>query len=149
QIPLATFVDSGSGANDGFDLSKILNVVYVFGGIPAGPPFAVSFDEIAFATGTPVANEPEEVAAAFSLSAAYPNPFQTSAQVDLTLDRAEAVRVEVFDVLGRRVALLHDGTLAAQTRHSFTLDARGLASGLYLYRVTGESFSDTRRVVLN
>ncbi|MEL6613456.1 MAG: T9SS type A sorting domain-containing protein [Bacteroidota bacterium] len=149
QIPLATFVDGGGGADDGVDLSKILNVVYVFGGIPAGPAFAVSFDEIAFVTGTPVSNEPADIASAFSLSAAYPNPFQTSARVDLTLDRAEAVRVAVYDVLGRQVAVLHEGTLSAQTLHSFSLDARGLSSGLYLYRVTGESFSATRRVILN
>ncbi|MEO1726994.1 MAG: T9SS type A sorting domain-containing protein [Bacteroidota bacterium] len=149
QIPLATFVDGGGGADDGVDLSKILNVVYVFGGIPAGPPFAVSLDEIAFVTGTPVSNEPADIAPAFSLSAAYPNPFQTSARVDLTLDRAEAVRVAVYDVLGRQVAVLHEGTLSAQTLHSFSLGARGLSSGLYLYRVTGESFSATRRVILN
>ncbi|MEM6782631.1 MAG: T9SS type A sorting domain-containing protein, partial [Bacteroidota bacterium] len=150
QIPLATFQDSPAGLNDGFDFSSILNVVFVAGGL-TGDPFAISFDDILFTSSTPVSNEefvPGTVDG-FALSAAYPNPFQTSARVELSLDRAEAVRVEVYDVLGRQVALLHDGTLAAQTPHSFTLNARGLASGLYLYRVTGESFSATRRVILN
>ncbi len=51
QIPLASFTDDNSvnaGSDDGFDFSSVINVVYAIGGIPAGPEFALAFDEIIF-----------------------------------------------------------------------------------------------------
>jgi len=153
QIPLASFTDDNSvnaGADDGFDFSSVINVVYAIGGIPAGPEFTLLFDEIGFNTAAPItSNEPGEAAPGRSfVSAAYPNPFVEQARVYVTLDRAEQVRVEVFDVLGRRILLLHEGALAAETAHTFRLDGRDLISGIYLVRVTGETFAQTRRVIL-
>lgn len=152
QIPLASFTDDNSvnpGADDGFDFSSVINVVYAIGGIPAGPEFTLLFDELGFSTGMGVSNEPGGAAPGRSfVSAAYPNPFVEQARVDVTLDRAEQVRVEVFDVLGRRILLLHEGALAAETAHTFRLDGRDLISGIYLVRVTGETFAQTRRVIL-
>ena len=82
------------------------------------------------------------------LSSAYPNPFVSEARFDVTLERSQSVRIEMFDVLGRQVRLLYEGTLAAQTPHTFEVDGRGLPSGMYLYRVTGETFSQTRSLTL-
>ena len=51
QIPLASFADDNSvfaGANDGFDLSSLFEIVFAFGGLQ-GPELAVSFDDIVFA----------------------------------------------------------------------------------------------------
>ena len=58
------------------------------------------------------------------------------------------VRVEVFDLFGRSVAVLHDGVLRGQERKLFRIDGSALPSGIYLYRVTGETFVESRRVVL-
>lgn len=77
----------------------------------------------------------------YALSAAYPNPFHGTAAFSLDLAEAQHVTVEVFDVLGRRVARLHDGPLSAGEPHQFTLDGRSLPSGLYVVRATGETFS--------
>ena len=66
----------------------------------------------------------------------------------MTLERAQELKVAVYDVLGRQVALLHDGVLEAQTPHTFELSAQDLPSGMYLYRVTGEEVSETRSLVL-
>lgn len=62
---------------------------------------------------------------------AYPNPFSTSSQMDLVVVIPQRARISVYDVLGRRVALLHDGPLGAG-HHNLTLDGSGLASGPYL-----------------
>jgi hypothetical protein len=53
-------------------------------------------------------------------------------------------------VLGRALATLHDGPLAAGDVHRFDFQTagRGLATGVYFVRAVGETFSDTRRVVL-
>ena len=82
------------------------------------------------------------------LSAAYPNPFNPQTRFTLEVQEAQAVRVEVFDALGRRVALLHEGALEAGREHRFTFEANGLASGVYLVRATGEAFTQARRVTL-
>ncbi len=150
QIPLASFTDENAntpGADDGFDYANLLQVVFAYGGLQ-GPEFTFLIDELGFSDAVTVANEPGTPSGTASLSSAYPNPFASRAQFNLTLDNTESVRVEVFDVLGRRLALLHDGPLAAQTVHTFDLNGSAWSNGMYLYRVTGETFSETRRVVL-
>ncbi len=90
--------------------------------------------------------EPEGAPARLALDAPYPNPFRSEATVALVLDRAAAVAVEVFDVLGRRVATLHDGPLAA-ARHTFTLRGDALPPGVYVVRAHGDGISATRSLV--
>lgn len=65
--------------------------------------------------------------------AAYPNPFEHTATVALALGEHSTVSLVVYDVLGRRVAVLADGEVVAGV-HSFDLDAARLPSGLYLVR---------------
>jgi hypothetical protein len=75
--------------------------------------------------------------------AVYPNPSRASAggvAVALTLAEPAEVRVTVVDVLGREVAVLHDGHLGTGG-HAFALDA-ALSSGVYIVRFT-ESRSTT------
>lgn len=82
------------------------------------------------------------------VSAAYPNPFARSTQFDLTLDQAQNVTIAVYNVLGQRVATLHEGALSGGTTHTFTFRAGDLPGGVYLYRVDGETFSQTRQLTL-
>ena len=74
------------------------------------------------------------------LAAPYPNPFRDQTRFAVTVQQPQRVRVEVYDLLGRRVAQLFDGMLTAQHRRDFVFDATGLATGLYVYRVSGETF---------
>jgi hypothetical protein len=85
----------------------------------------------------------------YRLTAAFPNPFNPRTSFELIVRRSQRVTVSVFDVLGRRVATLFDGTMAANEARSFSFDGAGLPSGLYLYRAEGESFSATRRMTLS
>lgn len=85
--------------------------------------------------------------AAFEIEGPYPNPTGGDATLALVLDRDEHVRIEVLDMLGRRVALLHDAPLAAHQRHAFRLAAADLPSGAYLVRVAGETFAASRAAV--
>ena len=85
---------------------------------------------------------------AFTLSPNFPNPFNPRTTFTLTVAESQRVTVAVFDVLGRRVALLHDGLVAAGAPLRFTFDAGNLPSGVYLYRADGERFSASRRMTL-
>ena len=93
---------------------------------------------------TPAAALPQ----GFFLSAAYPNPFNPQATFTLTLARPQHVSVAVFDLLGRRVARLHEGVLPAGEAHRFVFEAGSLPSGVYVYRVMTEDVAAGRRVVL-
>ena len=102
-----------------------------------------------FGPPTMVAVEPSsEAPEGFVLQGPYPNPFQQQTRLVLRLDRAQPVRVAVYDYLGRRVRDLFDGWLSAGGPHVFALEAAGLPSGPYLIRATGRSFSTTRPVIV-
>ena len=82
---------------------------------------------------------------AYRLSMPYPNPASASATVELGLETDQFVRIMIYDVLGRRVNLLHQGELASQQMHEFQVDATRLPSGTYFVQVEGETFMDIRR----
>ena len=84
----------------------------------------------------------------YTLSAAHPNPFNPRTSFSLTLRERQEVTVEVFNLLGVRVKHLYSGTMEAGESRSFTFTADDLPSGIYLYRVQGESFTATRQMTL-
>jgi hypothetical protein len=77
----------------------------------------------------------------------YPNPFARAASFTVTVATDQVVRVAVFDVLGREVAVLHDGLLTAGL-HPFTFDGGALPSGAYFVRAQGDGFVQTHQVHL-
>jgi hypothetical protein len=83
----------------------------------------------------------------FALSEVSPNPFTGRTQLTVEVAEAQAVTVEVYDALGRRVATLHDGPMEAGA-HALGFDGSSLPAGVYVVRATGETFSATRRATL-
>lgn len=90
---------------------------------------------------------PETIPQKFSLSQNYPNPFNPTTVISYVLPAASEVTLEVFDMLGRRVAVLVDGTETAG-RHEVRFDAGNLSSGVYIYRIRASQFVQTRQMVL-
>jgi len=83
----------------------------------------------------------------FAIESAYPNPFTDQFEATFTVDRDQAVRIEVFDLLGRQVKVLHEGFLEAGVRHVFGMEGAGLAPGLFILRALGDSVSAQRVLV--
>jgi hypothetical protein len=82
----------------------------------------------------------------------YPNPFNASTQIAFDLPRGSCLRLDICDITGRRVALLHDGFLAAG-EHTLWWDGtddagREVASGVYFYRLRTDSETVTRKMIL-
>ena len=107
--------------------------------------------ELLFGDVTAVADTPD-APAAMTLHAPYPNPFRSSATIDLDLARSREGRVAVYDVHGRLVRELKRGLLpqgSSSVRWDGT-DGRGVmvAAGAYFYRVESEGAFLTRKVVL-
>jgi hypothetical protein len=65
---------------------------------------------------------------------AYPNPFNSTVHLTLIPSEVQIVKVELFDLLGRKIKEIWHGPLAFQK--DLTLDASALASGIYFARVT-------------
>ncbi len=80
----------------------------------------------------------EEIPEAFALEQNYPNPFNPSTTIRFALDKAQRVRLAVYDLLGQEVRVLVDGVRPA-ARYDVAFDAADLASGTYLYVLRTES----------
>ena len=77
----------------------------------------------------------------FALTAPRPNPTTGAARLTLVARDAQRIRATAHDALGREVAVLHDGPVAAGASVSLVLDGGGLPVGAYVVRVTGERFT--------
>ena len=96
----------------------------------------------------PVANEDEaEVPERIALSQNYPNPFNPSTTIEFALPQTAPVRLAIYDVLGREVAVLVDGVQPAG-RHQVQVDARRWSSGMYFYTLASGGQQQTQRMVL-
>ena len=85
---------------------------------------------------------------ASALSLPRPNPTAGTSELTLSVESAQTVRAEVFDVSGRRVATLFDGAAAPGADVTLTVDGAGLPAGVYLVRVQGETFDAAQRLTI-
>jgi GH35 family endo-1,4-beta-xylanase len=98
-------------------------------------------------------DEADNTAKVFALSQNYPNPFNPVTVIKYTVGVASgrgqvaSVRLVVYDLLGREVAALVNEQKAPGA-YETTFDASGLASGIYIYRLTAGSFVQSKSMVL-
>jgi hypothetical protein len=83
----------------------------------------------------------------YALSQNYPNPFNPNTTIEFSLPKSTFVTLKVYNLLGKEVA-----TLVAEEReagtHKLNWDARGLVSGMYVYRLEAGEFVQTRKLIL-
>ncbi len=88
----------------------------------------------------------------FTLSQNYPNPFNGATVIKYTLPRSSKVQLEVFNILGQRVRTLVWGMVTAGYHTAYwdgdTEDGRAAPSGIYFYRLQGESVSLVQKMIL-
>lgn len=102
--------------------------------------------EITFTPPT-VSGEDSSEGYAFGLEAVWPNPTTSTSQVAFTLENTGEISLDVFDVLGRRVAQVANGEYGAG-RHILPLSTGSLASGVYVVRLTAGPNVAVQRVTV-
>jgi hypothetical protein len=83
----------------------------------------------------------------FILERNYPNPFHSTTTIPFTILESGQARLEIFNTLGQRVALLLDDTIQ-EGSYQIPFDGLNLASGVYLYRLYVEGQIQSRMMVL-
>lgn len=83
----------------------------------------------------------------FALYPNYPNPFNSATTIGYSLPEKQEVRLEVFDVIGRRVLVLINDEQPAGW-HTMRFDASRLASGVYVYKMTTENNVSSRKMTI-
>jgi predicted lipoprotein with Yx(FWY)xxD motif len=99
-----------------------------------------------------VANSATEIDAvlaptSFSLSEAYPNPFNPTTSINLSIPESGFVSVQVYNVIGQLVGTLANGYMDASD-YSFTWNASSAPSGLYLITASTANHTSTQKVML-
>jgi len=84
---------------------------------------------------------------AFSLSQNYPNPFNPSTQISYAVPKVTKVTLEVFDVLGRKVATLVNGVMQPGY-YTAEFNASNMSSGIYFYRFSSPVVTFTKKMML-
>jgi len=102
-----------------------------------------------FTTNDQVLNveKPGEMPTAFELLQNYPNPFNPVTQIRFTMAHVDHVRLEVYNLLGQKVATLMDGFQRAGM-HEISFDASQLTSGIYLCQLRTSNYFATKKLVL-
>jgi uncharacterized delta-60 repeat protein len=99
-------------------------------------------------TATPVTlSEPGILPAEFALQQNYPNPFNPTTTIEFALPKMSLVTLKIYDLLGNEVSTLVAEKLPAG-KHRRVWEAKGLASGVYLYRIEAGEFIQTKKLIL-
>ncbi|MBO6576242.1 MAG: T9SS type A sorting domain-containing protein [Rhodothermales bacterium] len=95
----------------------------------------------------PIAGEETTLPSGYVLNQNYPNPFNPVTTISFALPESGQVRLSVYDVLGREVKVLVNGTAQAG-QHEVQFDAAGLPTGTYIYRLETDKGSFAKQLVL-
>jgi hypothetical protein len=107
-----------------------------------------SYYNVAYQEDVTIVETPTE----FGVSGFYPNPFNLETTIQFSLPEECQVRLVLYDITGREVAMLEDGFFRAGMYATmwYALDADGkrVANGLYLYRMTAGKYTATGKMIL-
>lgn len=98
-------------------------------------------------TPTSISENVDEIPSAVTLEQNFPNPFNPSTIIRYQLNEAVDVQLDVFDMLGRKVATLVNGLVSAGS-HEAQFDASQLSTGMYIYRLQAGGKVFTRQMML-
>jgi hypothetical protein len=101
-----------------------------------------------FRTISPLASvEQKDTPVFFELRQNYPNPFNPSTQISYSVPEQAHIRLAIYNMLGQRVVMLVNEEKSAG-RYEVSFNASNLSSGIYLYRMQADGYSESRQMML-
>ncbi len=96
--------------------------------------------------------DPDNLPSGYILEQNYPNPFNPTTSIQFALPTKSNVKLEVFNLLGQKIAIITDGQFEAG-RHTVNWDGTNssggqVASGIYFYRLEADGFEQTLKMIL-
>lgn len=83
----------------------------------------------------------------FELGQNHPNPFNPRTQIEYSVPKGDYITLKAYNILGQEIASLYEGFQRAGN-YTVAFDGSELASGVYLYQIKAQNFSDIKRTVL-
>jgi len=118
--------------------------------ISAGSPLARARGlRIHFIPSASLVADEDALPEAYDLAAAFPNPFNPTTTIAFELPEMSPVTIQVYDVLGRRVAMLVNTETLPAGQHRIQFDASSMASGVYIVHMQAGSFQDALRITMS
>ncbi|GAB4301024.1 MAG: hypothetical protein Kow0098_28900 [Ignavibacteriaceae bacterium] len=105
--------------------------------------FTIKFNENPTSAGNNPVNKPVD----FRLYQNYPNPFNPSTIINFEVPRESFVTIEIFNLIGERINVIVSGFYNAG-KYSVAWDAGGYPGGIYFYKLSSGSFSETKKMIL-
>ncbi len=96
---------------------------------------------------TPVKSEYNNIPLDFILEQNYPNPFNPSTKINFSIPKSDFVTLKVYNMLGQEVATLVNRQMSAG-KYSVEFNASNLTSGVYLYKITTNDFTLSKKMML-
>ncbi len=100
-----------------------------------------------FTTTTGIHNNNNEIPNLYSLSQNYPNPFNPTTEIKFDIPTNGQVKLVIYDINGKEVTTLLNEQKQAGS-YSVSFNASSFASGVYFYKLTSGSFTDTKKMAL-
>lgn len=111
------------------------------------PPIAFDFLDSVMKSATSIADKESPIPEIVRLSQNFPNPFNASTSISFALTEQTAIKLEIFNLLGQRVAAVAEGELLAG-HYRITWNASNQASGVYYCSLRVEGFTETKKMIL-
>jgi hypothetical protein len=130
--------------------TRTLNAIYFYSerrGFAVGDSGTIFYTNNGGDLVVDVGKEPSPAPQEFLLGQNYPNPFNAATVISYKLKMKSFITVTVMDLLGREVAMLVNEEKPAGS-YSVRWNAANFPSGVYFYRLTAGSFSETKRLSL-
>jgi hypothetical protein len=117
--------------------------------ITSASPFVPGVDEYLIISDFNISNvgDDSQLPYTYQLHQNYPNPFNPSTIIKFTMPEQGLVKLNVYDILGQKVAMLINSQMKAG-KYEIEFDGRNLASGVYFYRLQAGDFVETKKMIL-
>ena len=111
-------------------------------------PLDIVILDITWTPPTSVERESSNIPSNFYVEQNYPNPFNPSTVIKFGITEATTVDLRIYDVLGKEVAVLVHNQYLEAGSYNATFNAEGLASGIYVYRITAGNNTTSMKMQL-